>query len=151
MRLIWILVGIAVVAAFGLAMWYLFVGDVVYEPRLQSENPQTVVMAYFEAQKWGLDRVAESAMSPEMRAQREAPNFVKPRVNDLLLAKNIIVEGPYAQKSHGDYDEEVQFVVTYTSRWTNEIGQPPGSRHWFVYLGRNKDQPWKVLSQGTGP
>lgn len=151
MRLVWILVGIALVAAIGLGIWYVFVGDVVYTPRIRSENPQTVVMAYFEAQKWGLEHVAESAMSPEMRAQREAANFVKPAVNDVLLARDIVVEGPYSQKLNGDYAEEVQFVVTYRSRWTNEIGQPPGPRQWFVYLGRNKDEPWKVLSQGTGP
>jgi hypothetical protein len=123
----------------------------VFTPRLASDDPRTVITAYFEAQRWGLDRVAERVESPEMRAYREAPNYVTPLINDLFLARDLDIEGPNDITARNTYDEEVQFTVAYRSRWHNTIGEPPGPRFWFVYLGRDEGGPWYVLGQGTGP
>jgi hypothetical protein len=123
----------------------------VFTPRLASDNPRTVVTAYFDAQRWGLARTARRIESPEMRAYREAPNYVSPLINDVFLAGDLIIEGPNDIAAWNTYDEEVQFTVDYRSRWRSTIGERPGRRFWFVYLGRDEGGPWQVLGQGTGP
>jgi len=70
---------------------------------------------------------------------------------------HLVVDGPFPAIPLGTYStsewpEQVQFTVSYISRWTSSIGEPPGKRFWFVYVGRqSQDRPWKVLSIGTGP
>jgi len=141
------LVGVLLLALFG--PWTL--GNRIFGPRLASDDPRTVVTAYFEAQRWGLVRIAESVESAEMRSYREAPNYVPPFIHDVFLASDLVVEGPNDIAAWNTYDEEVQFTVAYRSRWRSTIGEPPGPRFWFVYLGRDEGEPWHVLGQGTGP
>jgi hypothetical protein len=70
---------------------------------------------------------------------------------------DLVVDGPFpaiptAAYSTSEWPEQVQFTVSYTSRRTSSIGEPPGKRLRFVYVGRQgQDGPWKVLSVGTGP
>jgi hypothetical protein len=84
------LIGVLLLALFG--PWLL--GNRVFGPRLASDDPRTVVTGYFEAQRWGFARVAESVESAEMRSYREAPNYVAPLINDVFLASDLVVEGP---------------------------------------------------------
>lgn len=143
---------VALVALMVLVMalrWW--AAEYVYGPRLASDDPRTVITAYFEAQRWGLDRTAEGMESADMRAYREAPNYVSPLINDVFLAVNLVIEGPNDIAAWNEYDEEVQFTVAYRSRWRSTTGERPGRRFWFVYLGRDEGEPWRVLGQGTGP
>lgn len=147
----WIIAGTLLLALLLAAIGPWVVGDRIFGPRLASENPRTVVTAYFEAQRWGFDGVTEPVESAEMRSYREAPNYVAPFINDVFLAGDLVIEGPNDIAAWNTYAEEAQFVVSYDSRWRSVIGEPPGPRFWFVYLGRNESGPWKVLGQGTGP
>lgn len=149
-RRAWIAVGVAL-AALGLVALRWWAAEYVFAPRLAGDDPRTVLTAYFDAQRWGLDGVAESAESPEMRAFREAPNYVSPLVNDAFLASDLVIEGPADIPAWNTHDEEVQFTVAYRSRWRSVIGEQPGPRFWFVYLGRDAGGSWEVLGQGTGP
>lgn len=130
---------------------YQAIGVAVFSPHLGSDDPAEVVTAYFDAQRWGYNGLAESALDPAERELRRAPNYVRAIVPDELFASGLAVEGPAAIELHGEFDEEVQFVVTYRSMWRSTVGDPPGERFWFVYVGRNEGEPWHVLSQGTGP
>lgn len=148
-----VLRGLLAAVAFALvaALAYQAVGAAVFRPRLTSDDPAEVVTAYFDAQRWGYRAIAESALSEEERAVRHAPNYIRSIVPDELFARDLVVEGPADIPLYGEYTEEVQFTVTYRSIWRNEIGEPPGQRHWFVYLGRDDEGGWRVLGQGTGP
>lgn len=141
----------AVLVALLLSAVRWWTAESVYSPRLASDDPRTVVTAYFEAQRWGLDRVAERVESLEMRSYREAPNYVSPLINDVFLSGDLVIEGPNDIAAWNTYGEEVQFTVDYRSRWRSTTGERPGRRFWFVYLGRDEGEPWRVLGQGTGP
>ena len=119
--------------------------------RLGSADARTVVTAYFQAQRLGFESLARTIDSDDVRLRRAAPNLVEGWVNDVLAAGALEVAGPDEVRLRGEFAEEVQFVVTYSSRWPNAIGQPPGPRLWFVYMGRDRGGPWRFLGQGTGP
>ena len=144
-----LLAGIAVALVAALA--YQAVGAAVYGPRLASDDATEVVTAYFDAQRWGYRGIAKSALSDDEREIREAPNYVRAIVPDELFARDLVIEGPSDITLHGQYAEEVQFTVTYRSMWRSVIGDPPGERLWFVYLGRDEGDTWRVIGQGTGP
>lgn len=141
----------AIAAALVAALAYQAIGAAVFGPRLSSDDPTEVVTAYFDAQRWGYRGIAESVLSDDEREMRDAPNYVRPIIPDELFAQDLVVEGPSDIALRGENDEEVQFRVGYRSLWRNEIGEPPGRRHWFVYLGRDAGESWQVLGQGTGP
>jgi hypothetical protein len=126
-------------------------GPMVLREGFASNDPQVVIETYYKARTWGLRQASKSALDPDYLLQQQAPNYVKPIIDDAFLASDLTIEGPADLAAYNTYEDEVQFVVQYTSRWRNEIGQPPGPRHWFVYLGRNGSGPWKVLGEGTGP
>ena len=155
-RRMWPRILIAVGVAFLIAVLYQAVGMAVFLPHFASEDPREVVTAYFQARRWGLEGVSERALDSEVLAERRAPNYVDPLIEDVLLARNLRVSASSAAFTggtwfEGKYDEVKLFTVTYDSRWRSEIGQGPGPRHWFVYAGRNPGEPWMVLGQGTGP
>jgi hypothetical protein len=122
-----------------------------FQERFESDDPYQVVTAYYEARSRNMRETADQALDPAALDARYVPGYVDPLIDDVFLAGNLIVQGPNDYSAYGTHDEEVQFVVTYDSRWQNAIGQPPGGRHWFVYLGRNADGRWYVLGEGTGP
>lgn len=149
-RWVW-LAGAAVLFALTVPAVRWWAAEYVYAPRLASDDPRTVVTAYFEAKRWGLDRTAEHAHSNELRAYLDAPNVVTPRISSVFLAGDLVIEGPHDIPVWDRYDQEVQFTVAYRSRWRSTTGERPGPRFWFVYLGRDEGEPWRVLGQGTGP
>ena len=142
---------VAIAVALVAAIAYQALGAAVFGPRLRSDDPAEVVAAYFDAQRWGYRGLAESILGDDERETRDAPNYVRPIVPDELFAGDLSVDGPAYIGLYGQYDEEVQFIVTYRSMWRSEIGEPPGKRLWFVYLGRDEGESWHVLGQGTGP
>jgi hypothetical protein len=142
---------VAAIAALVAALAYQAVGAAIFLPRFGSDDPREVVTAYYEAQRWGFRTIAERALSPAERARYRAPNAVRGLHDDALFASGLEVSEAADTSLYGEHDEEVQFVVTYRSAWTDEVGNPPGKRHWFVYLGRDGDGPWQVLGAGTGP
>lgn len=142
---------VAIAVALVAALAYQAVGAAVFGPRLGSDDPAEVVTAYFNAQRWGYRGIAESVLDDNERELRDAPNYVRSLVPDELFARGLAVDGPAEIALRGEYAEELQFVVEYESMWRNEIGDPPGTRHWFVYVGRAEDGEWRVIGQGTGP
>jgi len=147
---------VAAIVALVAAVAYQAIGAALLLPRFASEDAREVVTAYFEARMWGFEGLSERALDPRVREQYHAPNFVRPLIGDVLLAGDLQIEaGPEISEEgawfEGDYAEVQLFTVTYVSRWRNEIGEPPGPRHWFVYAARNPGEPWQVLGQGTGP
>jgi hypothetical protein len=141
--------GIAVALLAALA--YQALGAAVFGPGLTSDDPREVVTAYFGAQRWGYRALAERVLSDEERAARNAPGYVRPLVPDEFLARDLVVSEPADIALHGEYAEETQFTVTYRSLWRSSVGDPPGARLWFVYVGRDGNGDWRVLSEGTGP
>jgi hypothetical protein len=127
------LVGALLIGLFLLAMtaWLVY-GAFVISPGLRSDDPRTFMTAHLNAQRWGvpLDGVDTSGA---------------------FLASAFEVSGPAAISFNRDFDEELQFVVSYNSVWREITGAPPGHRQYFVYVGRNEGQNWRVLSSGTGP
>jgi hypothetical protein len=144
-----VLVGAALVL--GVALAYQAVGAAVFLPRLASTDPREVVTAYFEARAWGYAGISEAALAPDQRDLRHARNYVQPLVPDELFARDLEVSAPADISLYGQHDEERQFTVAYRSRWRSTIGEPPGTRHWFVYVGRDEGGRWLLLGQGTGP
>lgn len=142
---------IAVIGALVAALAYQAIGAAVFLPRFDSENPREVVTAYYQAQHWGYRAIAERALSDEVREERHAPNAVRGTVDDALLANTLEVSEAKDIALYDTYDEEMQFVVTYRSPWRDSVGNPPGERLWFVYVGRDPGEPWRILSIGTGP
>ena len=142
---------VAIAVALVAALAYQAVGAAVFGPRLGSDDPAEVVTAYFDAQRWGYRGIAESVLSDDERELRSAPNYVRPIIPDELFARDLVVEGPSDIPLRGEFAEEVQFRVAYQSMWRSEVGEPPGRRYWFVYLGRDEGEPWQLLGQGTGP
>ncbi len=147
---------VAAIVALVAAVAHQAIGAAVFLPRFASEDPREVVGAYFEARRWGLEGISERALDPRAREQFHAPNAVDTVIDDALLAEDLRVEaGPEISEEgawfEGDFADVRLFTVTYVSRWRNEIGEPPGTRHWFVYTARNAGEAWRVLGQGTGP
>jgi hypothetical protein len=142
---------VAVIVALAAALVYQAVGAAIFLPRFGSDDPREVVTAYYEAQRWGYRAIAERALAADLRELYHAPNAVRGLHDDALFAGGLEVDGPADIHLYGEHDEEVQFVVTYRSIWTDEVGSAPGKRLWFVYAGRDGDGPWRVLSAGTGP
>jgi hypothetical protein len=142
---------VAAAVALVLALVYHGVGVALFAPRFASDDPREVLTAYYTAQRWGYFGMAEAALDPEERTSRHAPNYVRPIIKDTLFLGDLVVSQPAAIPLYGEHAEELQFAVTYTSRWRNEIGEASGGRHWFVYMGRDPGEPWRVLSEGTGP
>ncbi len=94
--------------------------------------------------------------APPEQQRLRAPHTVLNRereggIDDLVISGG--TKSPGLQSyDRTEWPEQLQFEVTYTSLKTNNIGEPPGERHFFVYVGRQRsDSPWKVLSVGTGP
>jgi hypothetical protein len=127
------------------------VGFLVFTPRLSSPSVEVVARAYFEAQVWGLSSVWGPTLSPEVQADLKAATGSDPLLNDVFLASDLKLDGPNAITLNRAYNEEVQFTVSYTSRWKEDTGAPAGERFRFVYFGRNKGGYWQVIGQGTGP
>lgn len=126
-------------------------GAATFLPRFGDDNPQQVVRAYYEAQRWGFRTLAEQALDPAARAERYESNYVRPLVSDVWLASALEVSEAASVPLYDEHAEERQVVVTYRSRWRDGVGDPPGERMWFVYVGRDEGGPWRILSEGTGP
>lgn len=130
---------------------YQLAGAATFLPRFESDDPRQVVTAYYEAQRWGYRTFAEQALDPEERQARYAPNYVRPLIGDVFAASDLRVSEAKDIPLYGEHAEERQFVVTYRSQWRNAVGEPAGERMWFVYVARDADGVWRVLSEGTGP
>jgi uncharacterized membrane protein YbhN (UPF0104 family) len=114
-----------------LAAWLMYWATVV-SPGLRSADPRTFLEAHMSARRWGIPLDGGG-------------------VGDAFLASAVRVSEPAATAVNGGFDEELQFVVGYDSLWQDVTGAPPGPRQYFVYVGRDRGQPWRVLSSGTGP
>jgi hypothetical protein len=119
--------------------------------RLDSLDATGVVTAYFESG----DQATEIYLSPpDERDRRQQPNVVLNRERERGISNLTITGGHDAGTWRIDderYSEQRQFMVNYTSRRANDIGEPAGPRSFFVYAGQGDDGKWKVLSVGTGP
>lgn len=144
-------VRVAAIAALVAALAYQAVGAAVFLPRFGSDDPREVATAYYEAQRWGYRAIADRALDPELRQLYRAPNAVRGLRDDAFIASGLEVTEPADIRLYGEHAEEVQVIVTYRSAWTDTVGNPPGRRIWFVYVGRDAEGPWRILSQGTGP
>lgn len=142
---------IALVIAAIAQVVYQLGGAATFLPRFDDDDPQQVVQAYYEAQRWGYRTFAEQALEADERESRYAANYVRPLIGDVFCASELDVSEAKDIELYGEHDEERQLVVTYRSRWRNEIGDPPGERMRFVYVGRDKGESWHILSEGTGP
>jgi len=142
---------VAAVTALAAALAYQAVGAAVFLPRFSSDDPREVVTAYYEAQRWGFRSIAERALDPDLRDRYHAPNAVRGLLDDAFLAGDLEVSEPNDIGLYGKYPDEAQVVVNYRSVRTDDVGDPPGDRLWFVYTGRDTEEPWRILSIGTGP
>lgn len=142
---------IALVVAAVAQVAYQLGGAATFLPRFRSEDPRQVVTAYYEAQRWGFRTFAEQALDPEEREALYAANAVRPLIGDAFCASDLEVSPAKDIPLYGEHAEERQFVVTYHSKWRSSVGDAPGERMWFVYVGRDDDGLWRVLSEGTGP
>jgi len=121
----------------------------VEEKRLHDLDASGVVHEYFES---GDSAVEYYLSGPWLRDPKPVPEHEREGGID-----DLVVEGPFSGVPSQVYDvdewpEQVHFRVTYTSRKTDSIGQPPGKRLWFVTVGRQAaDSPWKILEIGSGP
>lgn len=111
-----------------------------------------IVRAYFSS---GDSETELYLSAPAQRRLRQAPKYVG-NSERVAGVQNLVVEG--GKPAHGsivgaeDWVDLRQFVVKYTSRRTNSIGEPPGRRFLFVYAGRSPETGlWKIVSVGTGP
>lgn len=75
----------------------------------------------------------------------------RPALGEAFLASDIEVSPPAVIPLRGEFEEERQFVVSYRSMWRASTGAPPGHRQYFVYVGRDVGQNWRVIESGTGP
>lgn len=141
----------ALIAALVIALAYQAVGAAVFLPRFGSEDPREVVTAYYDAQRWGFRAIAVRALSPELQETRRAADFVRGLHDDALFCGQLEVPAPSDATMYGEHADEVQMVVEYRSVWTDEVGNPPGKRLYFVYAGRDEGEPWRILGIGTGP
>jgi hypothetical protein len=130
---------------------YRLTGELAFAPRFTSPDGGEVVRVYFTARRWGYRGLAERALAPEVRDRLHAPNAGRPLIDDTFLASYLAVSAPKGIPLYGEYDQELQFVVTYRARWRQVTGAPPGPRGWFVYAGRDAGGLWQILGQGTGP
>jgi hypothetical protein len=142
---------VATIVALVAALSYQAVGAAVFLPRFGSDDPREVVTAYYDAQRWGYRTIAEQALDPRLRQRYRAPNAVRGLRDDTFLASDLAISGPAGIRLYGEHADEVQFVVVYRSPWSDGVGDPPGRRMWFVYVGRDAGEPWRILSIGTGP
>lgn len=119
--------------------------------RLDGLDAAEVVRAYFSSGDYDVEYYLSAPHQQEWVSTSVRDHEREGGVDDL------VVDGPFPAVPLGEYSasewpEQVQFTVSYTSRGTSSIGEPPGKRLWFVYVGRQRqDRPWKVLSIGTGP
>jgi recombinational DNA repair protein RecT len=109
------------------------VGHYELRPGLAAEDPRVFVTALMNASRWGL--AVEG----------------RPALGEAFLASNLEVSPPAAIPLRGEFDEEYQLVVSYRSMWRAATGAPPGHRQYFVYVGRDVGQDWRVIGSGTGP
>lgn len=145
MRTFWVIVvGLAFVAALASGLMWLFAGDMVYVPRLQSSDPAVVTTAYFDAQRWALDSVAQDAEAPSVAVLRQAADPATPLPDDVRFAKKITLGDRMTLPAGSGYRESSQFLVTYTSRVEGASGQKPGIRMWWVTLGLDEGGRWRV-------
>jgi hypothetical protein len=147
MRTFWVIVvGLLFVAALASGLAWLFAGDMVYVPRLQDSDPAVVTAAYFDAQRWALDSVAQDAEAPSIAVLRQAADPAAPLPDDVRFAQGIAVGEPEVLTAASGYLESVRFLVTYTSRVEGASGQRPGIRMWWVTLGLDEGGRWRVTS-----
>lgn len=142
---------IALVVAAIAQIAYQAAGASTFLPRFKSDDPREVVTAYYEAQRWGFRTLAEQALSPAEQDSRAAPNHVRPLIADTLWASDLAIADGADTGFRDQYDDERLYVVTYESHWRSGVGDPPGERMWFVWVGRDSGEPWHILSEGTGP
>jgi len=144
-RLVWLLVGLVFVASLASGIAWLFAGDMVYVPRFADEDPKTVVTAYFDAQKWRLDSYAHQIEAPAISAMREKADPQSPVPDDLALARNITIGDAEQLTASPGYKQTVRFLVSYTSRFKGADDRAPGARMWWVYLGLDDGDRWRVI------
>lgn len=147
----WRRLGRVALIALAAALLYQAVGAVVFLPRFGSEDPREVVTAYFEAQRWGYRALAERALDADLRDSYHAPNAVRGLADDALLSRDLETSEAARIGLRGEHGEERQVTVRYSSLWRGAALGPAGSRLFFVYVGRDADGPWRILSIGTGP
>jgi hypothetical protein len=123
-----VIIGLVLVAVAGRYAY----GALVVIPGLESDDPLTFMTARLDAQRWGFPVDGDGS-------------------GEALFASHIKISGPAAVSGNGGFDEELRFVVSYNSVWKSATGAPPGHRQYFVYVGRDKGDRWRVLGGGTGP
>lgn len=114
------------------ATTWLVYGAIVISPGLRSDDPRAFMTAHLNARRWGIPVDGSG-------------------IGGAFLASAVEVSGPASISFNGSSDEELQFVVSYDSMWREVTGAAPGHRQYFVYVGRDKGQSWRILSSGTGP
>ena len=107
------------------------------EKRLDRLDAAGVAKTYFDS---GDSAVEYYLSGPWLREVTSQPNFVPEHEREGGI-DDLVVEGPFfgvpsQVYNVAEWHEQVHFRVTYTSRTTDSIGQPPGKRLWFVTVGR---------------
>jgi len=115
--------------------------------KLNALDAAAVVQTYFGS---GNRDVELYLSSTKLREDEAWPNFVEEEERIGGIDNLSVKESPAIDS----INENVRrlFFVTYNSRNTSVIGEPPGSRIFFVYMIQEPEKKlWKVDSIGTGP
>lgn len=130
----------------GLGFVVLFIAVSVYGNIPQTGNTaNVVVLNYFAYFSMGNVQRAESLLTPAFRKVLKSKNIVH---SNTYFLKLLSVQGPYNIRLDNSYKQEVQVIANYFV--ISSLGS--GFQTRFIYLGREEsNDPWRIMSIGTGP
>ena len=113
--------------------------------RLDRLDPTGVVRTYFQSRDLSVEYWLEGEAS---RAFWHESNFVPDF--SLLAGIDRLRLSPVADQWDPSDADHRTFYVTYRTRVTDSIGDPPGPFSWYVHLERRPGGPWRIASMDDG-
>jgi hypothetical protein len=116
----------------------------------KSLSANDVVQNYYQCVAKHDFRSASQFLAPDLASfYRSAPDS---DFNNVKSISDVVVTKPYNSRLDNKYKYEVQVDSNYTAQYKQLITVPNGGQTRFIYLGRNNEnQPWFIISIGTGP
>lgn len=144
------------IVIFVLAILFVFRGVVlglfVPMPDINKLEPRQLVQTYYNRLALGDMAGADKCLSDSYRHELRRPNVIRESViwlGDVNVSKGTRIR-LHGQRSK-NYDE-LQFTVKYNAWYLRPAGTAGGNQLSFVYVAREaKDDPWRIISIGTGP